>query len=683
MKQAVDQLRVWFSRHKFPTQQQFWDWMDSYWHKDEEIPVDKIGGMQTVIDGVADGISIKLDLKQDVTDKELATTNKSVVGAINEVNNRFATIEESIAAWIYEDDPVVDGHAVIRNGKIGIEDPLALKKYAGDFEIDFPWLTIASDEIAIYGKYEGLGQGGEYWANRVSVRNDMFQILNEQTNLAGTVSYLNQLIAVTDYGYFGIGKTIRHGYYEGHNYNPIQVNSNMGGDLVLMGEKYDGTPFTSLAYGGGDIGSSFNLIATYETQIGDWQQRAWFTANSGSLNMKAFINSTGYLEEVPFIDFSLGAYTLYSFSYAGNYPFPVLISQNANFMALVNDGNVTASFLYATPGNFELKAGDLQSNYFQVNQGNLQLFNIIANNPLQVFTAQTNSIQAWCPNNSGSYVYPFFDVTSDTFFLRKFNETNGVSYNKLFFDDSYFMLLKYDPATYYNHDYFCAEEGQLTLRRMHNYQNTNLFLVNSSGISSYTTRNYTPSNNNYPYFEVSANEYDGMKLLGCNYDNTVYPYFRVANSRLEYSYNDGADRHYILQMNPGLFNVNMMTWDSNLNESVAKNTIWSTSFSTGIEQYNDTVNGWVGMEVNNHYDGSAGIWGNNPSYTGWSLLYRDDINEIGIDTDKFFFPVEGTEPTINDLIENRCRIWSDDGNSLNFSVNVGGVLKTATLALVA
>ena len=38
-KQAINILKAWFKRLDKPAQQQFWDWMDSYYHKDEKIPM--------------------------------------------------------------------------------------------------------------------------------------------------------------------------------------------------------------------------------------------------------------------------------------------------------------------------------------------------------------------------------------------------------------------------------------------------------------------------------------------------------------------------------------------------------------------------------------------------------------------------------------------------------------------
>lgn len=37
-----DELRLYFENGDKPTQQHFWDWQDSYWHKDEKIPQESL-----------------------------------------------------------------------------------------------------------------------------------------------------------------------------------------------------------------------------------------------------------------------------------------------------------------------------------------------------------------------------------------------------------------------------------------------------------------------------------------------------------------------------------------------------------------------------------------------------------------------------------------------------------------
>ncbi|NCB67455.1 MAG: hypothetical protein EOM47_01230 [Bacteroidia bacterium] len=53
-KQTLNILKNWFRTGLKPTQAQFWDWMDSFFHKDEKIPLTSIDGIQEEFDKKAD-----------------------------------------------------------------------------------------------------------------------------------------------------------------------------------------------------------------------------------------------------------------------------------------------------------------------------------------------------------------------------------------------------------------------------------------------------------------------------------------------------------------------------------------------------------------------------------------------------------------------------------------------------
>ena len=47
-------LKQWFVTGAKPLQAQYWSWLDSYWHKSESIPINKIEGLETLIENKAD-----------------------------------------------------------------------------------------------------------------------------------------------------------------------------------------------------------------------------------------------------------------------------------------------------------------------------------------------------------------------------------------------------------------------------------------------------------------------------------------------------------------------------------------------------------------------------------------------------------------------------------------------------
>ncbi len=62
-------IKTWFETADKPTQQQFWDWLDSFWHKSELIPFESISGLpeipdQAEIDAIA---ALVLDVEFNIT----------------------------------------------------------------------------------------------------------------------------------------------------------------------------------------------------------------------------------------------------------------------------------------------------------------------------------------------------------------------------------------------------------------------------------------------------------------------------------------------------------------------------------------------------------------------------------------------------------------------------------------
>ena len=68
---AIQTLKQWFSNFKKPTQEQFWAWIDSFWHKSEKIPMDSIEGLGNVIQGTTSTEQFRNHLTDSQAHKEL------------------------------------------------------------------------------------------------------------------------------------------------------------------------------------------------------------------------------------------------------------------------------------------------------------------------------------------------------------------------------------------------------------------------------------------------------------------------------------------------------------------------------------------------------------------------------------------------------------------------------------
>lgn len=51
--QPLNTLKAWFETGDKPTQSNFWDWLDSYWHKSETIPQSSVDGLEDALTGFA------------------------------------------------------------------------------------------------------------------------------------------------------------------------------------------------------------------------------------------------------------------------------------------------------------------------------------------------------------------------------------------------------------------------------------------------------------------------------------------------------------------------------------------------------------------------------------------------------------------------------------------------------
>lgn len=52
--QTVNQLKQWFQTRDKPTQQQFWDWLDSFVHRSEGVAIENVGGLLEALQQKAD-----------------------------------------------------------------------------------------------------------------------------------------------------------------------------------------------------------------------------------------------------------------------------------------------------------------------------------------------------------------------------------------------------------------------------------------------------------------------------------------------------------------------------------------------------------------------------------------------------------------------------------------------------
>ena len=88
-------LQNWFVTGAKPTQEQFWAWQESYWHKSESIPTEKILGLSEVLANKADVgmLQHKANLDSSNLTNEHVIAWKEKLG-VGELPSNLATIDE-------------------------------------------------------------------------------------------------------------------------------------------------------------------------------------------------------------------------------------------------------------------------------------------------------------------------------------------------------------------------------------------------------------------------------------------------------------------------------------------------------------------------------------------------------------------------------------------------------------
>ena len=82
---AIETLKQWFSNLKKPTQEQFWAWLDSFWHKSEKIPMASVEGLDKLVEGTASAEQLSNHLKDTQAHKVLFDEVKQQIQDINTI----------------------------------------------------------------------------------------------------------------------------------------------------------------------------------------------------------------------------------------------------------------------------------------------------------------------------------------------------------------------------------------------------------------------------------------------------------------------------------------------------------------------------------------------------------------------------------------------------------------------
>lgn len=101
-------LKNWFKTGLKPLQTHFWAWLDSYWHKDEQIPQDKINGLADTLSNKAETTAVDAKANADASglSEENKVTWKEALG-VGEVPDNIAKIDtDSEQGNVYDKEQI-------------------------------------------------------------------------------------------------------------------------------------------------------------------------------------------------------------------------------------------------------------------------------------------------------------------------------------------------------------------------------------------------------------------------------------------------------------------------------------------------------------------------------------------------------------------------------------------------
>ena len=75
-KQSLNNIKNWFKTGLIPTQIQFWDTWDSFWHKDDSIPASSIQGLDNLLSSKAENADFQAHLNDENAHSELFIRTK-------------------------------------------------------------------------------------------------------------------------------------------------------------------------------------------------------------------------------------------------------------------------------------------------------------------------------------------------------------------------------------------------------------------------------------------------------------------------------------------------------------------------------------------------------------------------------------------------------------------------------
>lgn len=171
-----EELKLYFENGDKPTQEHFWAWLDSYWHKDEKIAESAIDSVEKVIpviiDGTLIGYSLSVSIPKNIKNiKQGAFQWTGMSYQISEVN--FNEGLEEIGMYAFQthkikkvktpstlkviDNGAFEGQGNMINGSDSLEEIILNEGLVKIGDIAFSSLKATVKDLYIPGSVQSIG----------------------------------------------------------------------------------------------------------------------------------------------------------------------------------------------------------------------------------------------------------------------------------------------------------------------------------------------------------------------------------------------------------------------------------------------------------------------------------------------------------------------------------------------
>lgn len=207
-KTPINNLKNWFKTGLKPTQEQFWNWMDSFWHKDEKIPQSAVEDLtavlsakaeKTQLDGFIETLATKAG-KQDFDDHITDPTAHHDIFENYQPNLNYPAADGKIygvengvkkeIVFVSADTNIANTNLTFDSNRTHNLNAKKLKFTNGDFEV--PALTLT--ETAENSKPNKIGTADGLvvkWTNKLGVQRVfafLSDVLDKTTLIAQSVA---------------------------------------------------------------------------------------------------------------------------------------------------------------------------------------------------------------------------------------------------------------------------------------------------------------------------------------------------------------------------------------------------------------------------------------------------------------------------------------------------------------